>query len=93
MIRKAVITVAGLGTGMLPLTKTQPKEMLPIGSKPCIQYIVEELASVGVKQILMIVGQNDRSIKDHFDKNNGLNDNLGNNEQQGLRACPECRRI
>ncbi len=84
MIKKAVITAAGLGTGMLPLTKTQPKEMLPIGSKPCIQYIVEELASVGVKQILMIVGQNDRSIKEHFDKDFELNDNLRNSELQGL---------
>ena len=44
MIRKAVIPAAGLGTRMLPLTKTQPKEMLPLGRKPCIQYIVEELA-------------------------------------------------
>lgn len=49
MIRKAVITATGLGTGMLSLTKTQPKEMFPIGGKPCIQYIVEELASVEVK--------------------------------------------
>ena len=58
--------------------------MLPIGGKPCIQYIVEELASVGVKQILMIVEQNDRSIKDHFDKDFGLNNNLRYSEQQGL---------
>jgi len=49
LIKKAVIPAAGLGTRMLPLTKTQPKEMLPIGDKPCIQYIVEELANVGVK--------------------------------------------
>jgi len=49
MIKKAVIPAAGLGTRMLPLTKTQPKEMMPIASKPCIQYIVEELASVGIE--------------------------------------------
>ncbi len=49
MIKKAIIPAAGLGTRMLPLTKTQPKEMLPLGDKPCIQYIVEELANVGVK--------------------------------------------
>ncbi|NLA83436.1 MAG: NTP transferase domain-containing protein [Clostridiales bacterium] len=53
LIRKAVIPAAGLGTRMLPLTKSQPKEMLPLGRKPCIQYIVEELASVGVTQILL----------------------------------------
>jgi UTP--glucose-1-phosphate uridylyltransferase len=72
MIRKAVIPAAGLGTRMLPLTKTQPKEMLPLGRKPCIQYIVEELASVGVKQILFVTGQKKRAIEDHFDKDNEL---------------------
>ena len=68
MIRKAIIPAAGLGTRMLPLTKTQPKEMLPLGRKPCIQYIVEELASVGIKQILFVTGQKKRAIEDHFDK-------------------------
>ncbi len=72
MIRKAVIPAAGLGTRMLPLTKTQPKEMLPLGRKPCIQYIVEELASVGVKQILFVTGQKKRAIENHFDKDNEL---------------------
>ena len=72
MIKKAVIPAAGLGTRMLPLTKTQPKEMLPLGRKPCIQYIVEELASVGVSQILFITGYKKRAIEDHFDKDNEL---------------------
>lgn len=72
LIRKAVIPAAGLGTRMLPLTKSQPKEMLPLGRKPCIQYIVEELASVGVTQILFITGQKKRAIEDHFDKDNEL---------------------
>ena len=72
MIRKAVIPAAGLGTRMLPLTKSQPKEMLPLGRKPCIQYIVEELASVGVTQILFITGQKKRAIEDHFDKDSEL---------------------
>lgn len=62
MIRKAVIPAAGLGARILPLTKTQPKEMLPLGKKPCIQYIVEELASVGVNQILIITGKKKRAI-------------------------------
>jgi UTP-glucose-1-phosphate uridylyltransferase len=53
---------------MLPLTKSQPKEMLPIGSKPCIQYIVEELAVCGVEEILIITGPKKRVIEDHFDK-------------------------
>lgn len=68
MIKKAVIPAAGLGTRMLPLTKTQPKEMLPLGRKPCIQYIVEELAHAGIKQILFITGQKKRAIENHFDK-------------------------
>ena len=84
MIKKAVIPAAGLGTRMLPLTKTQPKEMMPIASKPCIQYIVEELASVGIEQVLIITGQKKRSIEDHFDKDNELNNMLQRSEQQGL---------
>ena len=84
MIRKAVIPAAGLGTRMLPLTKTQPKEMLPLGNKPCIQYIVEELASVGVDQILVITGKKKRAIEDHFDKDMEMHQLLsrsGQNEQ------------
>lgn len=73
MIKKAVIPAAGMGTRMLPLTKVQPKEMLPLGGKPCIQYIIEELASVGVNQILIITGQKKRSIEDYFDKDVELN--------------------
>ncbi len=84
MIKKAVIPAAGLGTRMLPLTKTQPKEMLPLANKPCIQYIVEELASVGVEQILIITGQKKRAIEDHFDKDNELNNMLHLSDQQEL---------
>jgi UTP--glucose-1-phosphate uridylyltransferase len=84
MIKKAVIPAAGLGTRMLPLTKTQPKEMMPIASKPCIQYIVEELASVGIEQVLIITGQKKRSIEDHFDKDNELSNMLQRSEQQAL---------
>ncbi len=67
-IKKAVIPAAGLGTRMLPATKSQPKEMLPVGRKPTIQYVVEELASAGIKQILIITGQKKRAIEDHFDR-------------------------
>ena len=84
MIRKAVIPAAGLGTRMLPLTKTQPKEMLPLADKPCIQYIVEELASVGVNQILIITGQKKRAIEDHFDKDMELNQMLSASGQKEL---------
>src|SRR5690554_1084074 len=84
MIKKAVIPAAGLGTCMLPLTKTQPKEMLPLGRKPCIQYIVEELASVGVSQILFITGYKKRAIEDHFDKDNELNRALSMSGQKDI---------
>ncbi len=84
MIRKAVIPAAGLGTRMLPLTKTQPKEMLPLGRKPCIQYIVEELAAIGIKQILFITGQKKRAIEDHFDKDAELERMLSASDQKEL---------
>jgi UTP--glucose-1-phosphate uridylyltransferase len=84
LIKKAVIPAAGLGTRMLPLTKSQSKEMLPIGSKPCIQYIVEELAGCGVEEILIITGQKKRAIEDHFDKDNELNRLLHRSEQPDL---------
>ena len=66
-ITKAVIPVAGLGTRLLPATKSQPKEMLPIGRKPIVQYVVEELADAGLDNILFVTGQKKRSIEDHFD--------------------------
>lgn len=68
MIKKAVILVAGLGTRLLPATKSQPKEMLPVGRKPAVQYIVEELASAGIKEVLFVTGRAKRSIEDHFDQ-------------------------
>jgi len=68
MIRKAVIPAAGLGTRLLPATKSQPKEMLPVGRKPVIQYVVEELVAAGIKDIIIITGLKKRSIEDHFDE-------------------------
>ena len=62
MLTKAVIPVAGMGTRLLPTTKSQPKEMLPLGRKPCVQHIVEELAGAGLKDFLFVTGANKRSI-------------------------------
>lgn len=67
-IRKAIIPAAGLGTRFLPVTKAQPKEMLPIVDKPTIQYIVEEAIEAGIESIIIITGRNKRAIEDHFDK-------------------------
>ena len=66
-IRKAVIPAAGLGTRVLPATKAQPKEMLVIVDKPALQYLVEELVSAGIEEILIITGRNKGSIENHFD--------------------------
>jgi UTP--glucose-1-phosphate uridylyltransferase len=68
-INLAVVPVAGLGTRLLPATKSQPKEMLPVGRKPVVQYVVEELARVGMQRILFITGPGKTSIENHFDLN------------------------
>ena len=63
----AVVPVAGLGTRLLPATKSQPKEMLPVGRKPVVQYVVEELTRMEMKRVLFITGPGKASIEDHFD--------------------------
>jgi UTP--glucose-1-phosphate uridylyltransferase len=68
-IRKAVIPAAGQGTRLLPLTRSQPKEMLPIGRKPVIQHVIEEIRSVDIEHILIIITQDKRSIQDYFSRN------------------------
>lgn len=65
---KAVIPAAGLGTRFLPATKAQPKEMLPVVDTPAIQFVVEEAASAGLTDVLIINGRNKGSIEDHFDR-------------------------
>lgn len=69
-VRKAVIPAAGFGTRFLPATKALPKEMLPIVDKPVIQYVVEELVSAGITEIILVTGYQKRSIEDHFDTPN-----------------------
>ena len=65
-IRKAVIPAAGLGTRLRPLTSIAPKEMLPLGRKPAIEYIVEELYSVGVNCIIFVVSPQKHAIREFF---------------------------
>ena len=65
----AVVPVAGQGTRLLPSTKSQPKEMLPVGRKPVVQYVVEELALSGVARLLFVTGPGKTSIENHFDLN------------------------
>ena len=66
-IVKVVVPVAGMGTRLLPATKSQPKEMLPVGRRPVVQYVVEELEAAGLRQILFITGRKKMAIEDHFD--------------------------
>ena len=65
-IIKAVIPAAGLGTRFLPLTKAQPKEMLPVVNKPTIQWVIEEAVDAGIKDIAIITGRHKQVIENHF---------------------------
>ena len=76
MICNAIIPVAGLGTRLLPLTKSQPKELLAAGRKPVIQHIVEELAEAGIKNVLFVTGRRKTAVENHFDRDPELIDLL-----------------
>jgi UTP--glucose-1-phosphate uridylyltransferase len=80
----AVIPVAGLGTRLLPATKSQPKEMLPIGRKPVVQYVVEELTRVGMQRVLFVTGPGKASIENHFDLNGELTQTLRESGREEL---------
>lgn len=91
---KAVIPVAGLGTRMLPATKSIPKEMLPIVDRPLIQYIVEECAQAGVEEIILVTHSSKNSIADHFDTSfeleNMLEQRIKNKLLEEVRSiCPD----
>lgn len=73
---KAVIPAAGLGTRLLPATKSMPKEMLPVVDKPVIQYVVEEAIAAGAEDILLVTGRGKRAIEDHFDHSFELEERL-----------------
>src|SRR3977135_2337046 len=66
-VRKAVFPAAGLGTRFLPVTKAQPKEMLPLVDKPIIQYGVEEASAAGIDNMILVTGRGKNAIEDHFD--------------------------
>ncbi len=66
-VNLAVVPVAGRGTRLLPLTKSQPKEMLPVGREPVVQYVVEELTRCGINRLLFVTGPGKTAIENHFD--------------------------
>jgi len=96
-VTKAIIPAAGYGTRMLPITKAIPKEMLPIGNKPVIHYVVEEAARAGITDILIVVSRGKEAIIQYFDRDPELEHRLeakGNYELiEELRAISEMARI
>lgn len=77
-VTKAVIPAAGFGTRFLPVTKAQPKEMMPVLDKPTIQYVIEEAVNAGISDILVITGRGKQAIERHFDKSYELEEELKN---------------
>lgn len=75
-VRKAVVLAAGYGTRMLPATKAQPKESLPLVDKPIIQYTVEEAADAGIEQVVIVTAASKRAVEDHFDRSFELESTL-----------------
>jgi UTP--glucose-1-phosphate uridylyltransferase len=89
-IRKAIIPAAGLGTRFLPVTKSMPKEMLPIIDKPVIHYVVEEAIDAGIEDIIIITGRGKRAIEDYFDASPELEMRLKDrNENETLKRLKE----
>ncbi len=88
-ITKAVIPAAGLGTRVLPATKSMPKEMLPIVDKPAIQYIVEEAVNSGITDILIITNRGKGLIEDHFDRVPELEGRLANSGPEKQKILDE----
>jgi len=84
MISNAVVPVAGIGTRLLPLTKSQPKELLPAGRKPVIQHIAEELKAAGLENVLFVTGKRKTAIENHFDRDPELIHALEANGKEGL---------
>lgn len=93
MIGEAVVPVAGLGTRLLPATKSQPKEMLPVGTKPVVQHVVEELAAAGVRRVVFVTGRGKGAIEDHFDPDPTLVEQLRRAGREELLARLDFERL
>lgn len=83
-VTKAVIPVAGLGTRMLPATKAIPKEMLTLVDRPLIQYVVEEAAAAGIREIVLVTHASKNSIENHFDSSFELETQLETRVKRSL---------
>ncbi len=85
-VKVAVIPVAGRGTRLIPLTKSQPKEMLPLGRKPTVQHVVEELYRSGIGEMLFITGPGKSAIENHFDIDEQMVQHLRTTGKEDLLA-------
>jgi len=83
-IKKAVIPAAGLGTRFLPVTKSMPKEMLPIIDTPAIHYVVKEAVDSGIDDIIIITGRGKKPLEDYFDESPELEMYLKKNKKNDL---------
>lgn len=90
-VRKAVVLAAGYGTRLLPATKAQPKEALPLVDKPIIQYTVEEAVESGISQIIIVTAMGKRAIEDHFDRSLELE--MALREKGDLERLAEVQRV
>jgi len=86
-----VILAAGYGTRLLPVTKAQPKEMLPLVDKPVIHYAVEEAVASGIRDIIIVTAIGKRAVEDYFDRSRDIEDLLA--EKGDLERLEEIRRI
>lgn len=83
-IKKCLFPAAGYGTRFLPATKAMPKEMLPIVTKPLIQYGVEEAMEAGITDMAIVTGRGKRSLEDHFDISYELEHQIAGSDKEGL---------
>jgi len=87
MIRKCLFPAAGYGTRFLPATKSVPKEMLPVLTKPLLQYGVEEALSAGITNMAIVTGRGKRAIEDHFDNSYEIESQLkGTSKEHYLKG-------
>ena len=83
-VKKAVIPAAGLGTRFLPVTKSMPKEMLPIIDTPSIHYVIKEAISSGIDDVIIITGRGKRAIEDFYDESPELEMRLKKDKKEDL---------
>lgn len=83
-VRKAIIPVAGFGTRLLPISKSIPKEMVPVVDRPLIQHVVEEALAAGINEIILVTRSGKSAIEDHFDAHAELEASLASKGKDDL---------